>query len=124
LGPDHKIAFYRTSDNHLDFTIPVDGEPFVAKFSGDGKYLYDAGHVHGHISAWKIDVGNRKVIAATTEDLGREAGSLAVNPFNNEVYVSDQATNKISEIDPESWKIKKQLSTDKTPDCIVFTTIR
>ncbi len=124
LGPDRKIAFYRTSDNQLDFTIPVDGEPFVAKFSRDGKYLYDAGHVQGRIRAWKIDVAERKVVATTTEDLGTNAGSLEVNPFNQEVYISDQATNKISEIDPETWKVKKQLSTDKTPDCIVFTTIR
>lgn len=124
LGRDNKIAFYRTSDDRLDFAIQVDGAPFVAKFSADGNYLYDAGHQQGHIRAWKIDVAQRKVIATTTEDLGRDAGSLEVNPFNHEVYVSDQATNKISEIDPESWKVKKQLSTDKTPDCMVFTSVR
>ncbi len=124
LGSDHKIAFYRSSDNQLDFTIPIEGTPFVAKFSADGKYLYDAGHVQGRIRVWKIDVAERKVVATTTEDLGREAGSLEVNPFNSEVYVSDQATNRISEIDPDTWKVTKQLSTDKTPDCIVFTTVR
>ena len=124
LGPDHKIAFYRTSDNQLDFTVPIEGVPFVAKFSADGKYLYDAGHQQGRIYAWKIDVAKRKVVATTTDDLGRDAGSLEVTPFNQEVYVSDQATNKISEIDPETWKVKKQLSTDKTPDCMSFTTVR
>src|SRR5205823_4030293 len=123
LGPQHKIAFYRTSDNQLDFTIPIDGTPFVAKFSTDGKYLYNAGHLTGQIRAWKIDVAQRKVVATTTDDLGTDAGSLEVNPFNHEVYVSDQDTSKISEIDPDSWKVKKQLSTDKTPDCIAFTTI-
>lgn len=124
LGPDHQIAFYRTSDNQLDFNIPVDGEPFVAKFSADGKYLYDAGHQQGQIRVWKIDVAQRKVVATSTDDLGTDAGSLAVNPFNHEVYVSDQATSKINEIDPETWKLKKQLSADKTPDCMVFTTVR
>jgi YVTN family beta-propeller protein len=124
LGPDHKIAFYRTSDNQLDFTVPIEGVPFVAKFSADGKYLYDAGHQQGRIYAWKIDVAKRKVVATTTDDLGRDAGSLEVNPFNHEVYVSDQATNRISEIDPDTWKVKKQLSTDKTPDCMSFTTVR
>ena len=124
LGSDHQIAFFRTSDNQLDFTVTVDGAPFVAKFSADGKYLYDAGHQQGRIRAWKIDVAQRKVVGVTSEDLGRNAGALAVNPFNHEVYVSDQATNKISEIDPESWKVTKQLSTDKTPDCMVFTSVR
>lgn len=124
LGPEHKIAFFRTSDSQLDFTIPVDGVPFVAKFSADGKYLYDAGHRNARIRAWKIDMAQRKVIAATEEDLGSDAGSLEVNPFNGEVYVSDQATSKISEVDPETWKVKKQLSTDKTPDCMAFTTVR
>ena len=43
LGPAGKIAFFRTADNELDFTIPVDGTPFVAKFSASGKFLYGAG---------------------------------------------------------------------------------
>lgn len=124
LGPERKIAFYRTSDNQLDFSVPVDGTPFVAKFSADGKYLYDAGHGGNGIRVWKIDVASREVVATSSDDLGKDAGSLEVNPFNGEVYVSDQATNKISEIDPETWKVKKQLATDKTPDCMVFTTVR
>ncbi len=124
LGPERKIAFYRTADNQLDFTVAVDGAPFVAKFSADGKYLYDAGHQQHQIRAWKINVAARKVVATSSDDLGRDAGSLEVNPFNGEVYISDQATNKISEIDPETWKVKKQLNTDKTPDCMAFTTVR
>jgi YVTN family beta-propeller protein len=124
LGPEHKIAFYRTSDDQLDFTVPVDGAPFVAKFSADGKFLYDAGHSAGQIRVWKIDVGQRKVVATTSEDIGTNTGSLAVNPFNGLVYVSDQASNKISEIDPASWKVVKQFPTDKTPDQIAFTIVR
>lgn len=123
LGPENKIAFYRTSDNQLDFTITVDGSPFVSKFSADGKYLYNAGHEQGRVRAWKIDVGGRKVIAKTSEDLGGDAGSLEVNPFNRLVYISDQATNRISEIDPASWSIKKQLATEKRPDAIAFMTV-
>jgi YVTN family beta-propeller protein len=124
LGPAKKIAFYRTSDNQLDFTVPVDGAPFVAKFSADGKYLYDAGHVDKRVVAWKIDVAQRKVVATSTEDLGRDAGSLQVNPFTGAVYVSDQPTNKISELDPETWKVTKTLTTEKTPDCMAFVTVR
>jgi DNA-binding beta-propeller fold protein YncE len=123
LGPAHKIAFFRTSDNHLDFTIDVDGSPFVAKFSADGKYLYNAGHKDHQARAWKIDVAQRKVVATSSDDLGRDVGSLAVNPFKHEVYVSDQATNMISEIDPETWRVKKQLETGKAPDCMVFATV-
>ncbi len=124
LGPAHKIAFYRTSDNQLDFTVPIDGPPFVAKFSADGKYLYDAGNLNHHVTAWKIDIAQRKVVATSSEDLGRDVGALAVNPFTGAVYISDQATSKISELDPETWKVTKTLTTDKTPDCMVFTTVR
>lgn len=124
LGPDRKIAFYRTSDNQLDFTVAVDGAPFVARFSADGKYLYDAGHAAQRIRVWKIDVAQRKVVATSSADLGRDAGSLAVNPFNHEIYVSDQATNKISELSPDTLNVEKQLSTDKVPDCMVFSTVR
>ncbi|MBV9611776.1 MAG: hypothetical protein JO091_04860 [Acidobacteriaceae bacterium] len=124
LGPERKIAFYRTADNQLDFTIAVDGNPFVAKFSADGKYLYDAGHRNGQIVAWKIDIANRKAVSTLTGELGHDAGSLEVNPFNHDVYISDQATDKISEIDPETWQVKKQLATAKTPDCMAFTVVR
>ncbi len=124
LGPEHKIAFFRTADNQLDFTITVDGEPFVSRFSADGKYLYNAGHQRRQIQAWKIDVAQRKVMATLGEGLGSNAGSLVVNPFNKEVYISDQDTNQINEIDPKSWKLKKQLSADKTPDAMAFVTVR
>ncbi len=124
LGPEHKIAFYRTADDQLDFTVPVDGAPFVAKFSADGKYLYDAGHNTGQIRVWKIDVAQQKVAATTTDDIGKNTGALTVNPFNGLVYVSDQATNKISEIDPGTWKVTKTLATDQTPDQIAFTVVK
>jgi DNA-binding beta-propeller fold protein YncE len=120
LGPDHKVAFFRTSDNGLDFTVPVDGVPFVGRFSADGKYLYDAGTEGGNIHAWKIDIAQRKVVA-TSESLGSATGTLTVNPFNRQIYVSDAKASKISEIDPDSWKVLKVLPADKTPDAILFT---
>ncbi len=124
LGPEHKIAFYRTADNQLDFTVPVDGTPFVAKFSGDGKYLFDAGHQAGHIRVWKVDVSQRKVVATTKEEIGTNTGAISVNPFSGLLYVSDQASSKMSEIDPATWKVTKQFATDKTPDQIVFAVVR
>lgn len=124
LGPEHKIAFYRRSDNQLDFTIPINGVPFVAEFSSDGKYLYDAGTEQEKIRVWKIDVGQRKVVSATNEELGKAIGSLEVNPFNRNVYLTSSDLNKLSEIDAGSWKVKKQFSTDQTPDCIAFITVK
>lgn len=123
LGPEHKVAFYRTSDNQLDFTVPVEGAPFVAKFSADGKYLYDAGHNGGQIRVWKIDISQRKVVSTTTDEIGKNTGALAVNPFNGIVYVSDQASSTISEIDPSTWKVTKRFPTDQTPDQIAFTVV-
>lgn len=124
LGPEHKIAFYRTSDDQLDFTIPVDDSPFVAKFSADGKYLYDANVGNGGMRAWKIDIAGRKAVASNADSLGKATGSLVVNPFNHEVYLSSQASNEIDEIDPATWTVKKRLPTDQTPDEMVFTAVR
>lgn len=122
LGPAHKVAFFRTSDHRLDFHVEVGGEPFIAKFCADGKWLYVAGHDNGEARAWKIDVIRKRVVATSDEDLGRDVGSLAVNPFDGDVYVSDQPTNAINVIDPETWRVKKRLAADKAPDCIVFST--
>src|SRR4051794_14515537 len=54
LGPAGTIAFFRTADHRLDFTIPVPGTPFVAKFSQDGQFLYGAGFAGPrNLAAWK-----------------------------------------------------------------------
>src|SRR3954453_6292726 len=71
LGPAGKIAFYRTGENELDFTVPVDGTPFVAKFSGDGKFLFGAGFVGPRkLAIWKVDVASRAVVASLADGLG------------------------------------------------------
>jgi DNA-binding beta-propeller fold protein YncE len=122
LGPAHKVAFFRTSDNAHDFDIDVDGSPFVARFSPDGKYLYDAGHNQGKAIAWKIDMEQRKPVASLV--VGQNVGSLAVDPEGDRVYVSDQAKDWVTEIDPEAWKISKRLNTQRGPDQIVFATVQ
>lgn len=125
LGPAKKIAFYRTSDHELDFTVPVEGTPFVSKFSVDGRFLYTAGFAEKHRNAaWKIDVAQRTVIANLSDGLGGDVGSLEVNPFTKTVYISDQPTDKISEIDPESWRVTKTISTAKSPDAMAFFTLK
>lgn len=124
FGPLHQVAFYRTSDHQLDFTVPIDGNPFVARFSKDGRYLYDAGHSNGKITVWKIDVGARKVVTTSNADLGSATGSLEISPFTGTIYVSDNATNRLSELDPETLAVKKQVATEKVPDCIIFATVQ
>jgi DNA-binding beta-propeller fold protein YncE len=125
LGPAKAIAFYRTSDHQLDFSVPVEGTPFVSKFSADGKSLYSAGFAGTHHNAaWKIDIAERRVTATLANGLGGEVGTLEVNPFNGSVYVSDQATDAIYAIHPETWKASKVLSTAKSPDAIAFATVR
>jgi len=124
LGPAKKVAFYRTKDHALDFTVPVDGTPFVGKFSADGKYLYNAGFaVPGRLGTWKIDVGHRRVVASLSEGLGADPGSLEVNPFTGAVYVSDQATHTIYEMDPQAWRVTSRLSAPPSPDCMGFATL-
>ena len=124
LGPESKIAFYRTRDNALDFTIPVEGAPFVAKFSRDGKYLYDAGTHDHQIVAWKIDVAKRAVVATLNKDLGHDPGSLEVDPFDGKVYLSDQPSNKISILDAQGWTVQSTLATAPTPDAMAFAVVR
>lgn len=125
LGPAQKIAFFRTSDNELDFTIPVEGTPFVAKFSADGRFLYEAGFAAPRkLGAWKIDVAERKVVASLLEGLGEDPGSLEVSPFTGVVYISDQPTNTIHLIDPETWQVAGRITTEKTPDAMGFTTLQ
>ncbi|MBV9307468.1 MAG: hypothetical protein JOZ45_15075 [Acidobacteriaceae bacterium] len=125
LGPARKIAFYRTSDYELDFAIPIEGTPFVSKFSADGRFIYTAGFAEKRRNAaWKIDVAQRTVAADLSDNLGEDVGSLEVNPFTKTVYISDQPTDKISEIDPETWRITKTISTDQSPDAMAFVTLR
>jgi hypothetical protein len=125
LGPARKIAFYRTADNQLDFTLPVDGTPFVAKFSQGGNVLYCAGFAGPRkLAAWKIDVAKREIVASLVEGLGEDPGSLEVNPFTGTVYVSDQPTNTIHQIDPDTWTVTGTIRTEKTPDAMGFVTLR
>lgn len=123
LIDEGKIAFYRTEDDQLDFTVAVEGHPFISKFSADGTYLYNAGTRKEEILAWKIDVAHRRVLA-TVENLGEGIGSLCVNPFDGTVYVSAAEPSQISIIDPDSWKVIRKLQTDAVPDAIAFTTVQ
>ncbi len=123
LGSDHKVAFYRTADNQLDFSIPVDGVPFTAKFARSDT-VFDAGTQDGKIRVWKIDPQQKKVVAVTTDELGTSVGSLAVNPFNGFIYVGDQDSSKVAEINPSTMKVEKRIYADKTPDCILFKEVK
>ncbi|MBV9613568.1 MAG: hypothetical protein JO091_13925 [Acidobacteriaceae bacterium] len=124
LGPEKKVAFYRTADNQLDFTVPVDGTPFTAKFSRDGKYLYNVGFAGKKIAgAWKIDVAARKVVGSLTSGIGQDPGSLEVDPFNGDVYISDQPTDKVSILNASTWQVKNQIATAKTPDAMAFVVL-
>lgn len=125
LGPAGKVAFFRTADNELDFTVPVDGKPFVAKFSADGGFLYVAGFAGPRkLATWKIDVSKRVIVSSLAEGLGEDPGSLEVNPFTGIVYVSDQPGNTIYRIDPGTWTVAGTVRTEKTPDAMGFVALQ
>jgi YVTN family beta-propeller protein len=127
-----KVAFYSTSDDSLDFSVPVDGWAFVGKFAADGLfYEMGSGSPHttkswgtGPVRVWKIDPASRKVLATATDDLGSGTGSLAVNPFNHEIYVSAMLNNQVDVLDPATLKLLRKVPTKETPDCIEFTAVR
>lgn len=128
LGQERKVAFYRTSDYDLDFAVETDGSPFVARFTADGKYLYDMGNAPrgsqpAGIRVWKIDVASKKVIATSSEALGNGTGSLVVSPYNGKVYLTAYS-GTVSILDPDTLKIVKQINTEPTPDGLFFTTTK
>lgn len=128
-----KVLFYRTSDDQLDFSVDVAGWAFVGKFAQDGLYYeMGSGSPHtpqaswgtGPLRVWKIDPTNRKVLAVRSDHLGSGTGSLAINPFNHEIYVSAMVDNQIDVLDPATLQVVKRLPTKQTPDCIAFTAVQ
>ncbi len=128
LGQERKIPFYRTSDYELDFAVDVEGSPFVARFSPDGKYLYDMGNAPRGaqprgIRLWKIDVAARKVVAASSEALGNGTGGIQVSPFNGRVYFTAYSGH-IGVLDPDTLKVIKEIPAEMTPDGLFFGAVK
>ncbi len=122
LGPAGKVAFYRTSDNELDFAIGLDGRPFTAKFDSTGRWLYNVGTKDGETCAWKISVENRAV-HQTRCGLGGDPGSLEVNPFTGQVFISDQPSRQLHILCPDTWDVLKRIHTEPAPDAMAFAAL-
>jgi DNA-binding beta-propeller fold protein YncE len=123
LWQSGRIAFHRTSDHALDFEVAVDGAPFVARFSPDGRYLYDMGTPpRGEppgIRVWKIDVATRRVVATSVEDLGLGTGSLQVNPVDGRLYLTAYS-GEVSVLDADSLRVLRRFKAADTPDGLFF----
>ncbi len=119
LGEKHSVAFYRTSDDKLDFEVPLEGSPYVTCFSPDGKYLYVAGYDAAmKAAAWKIDLADKKVVS-TLHGVGQHAGTIAVDPQGEYAYASDEKSDTISKIRTSDWTLNKRIQIE-SPDQIVF----
>jgi DNA-binding beta-propeller fold protein YncE len=128
LWQSGRIAFYRTSDHQLDFDVPVEGSPFVARFSPDGRTLYNMGMPPrgggpGGIRVWKVDVATRRVVATSTEDLGTGTGGIEVNPVNGRLYLTAYS-GTVSVLDPQTLKLLAQFPSAATPDGLFFGRVR
>jgi len=123
LWQSKQVAFYRTADNMLDFTVPIEGAPFVGRFSPDGKFLYDMGmepdRQPAGIRVWKIDVATRKVVAQSAENLGVGTGGIQVNPANGFLYLTAYS-GQVSVLDPATLRVVRQFTAPETPDGIFF----
>lgn len=121
-----KIAFYRVDDHQLDFTVDIDGAPFVARFSPDGRYLYNMGMEPGAqpagIRVWKIDVETREVVAESSDALGFGTGGLQVNPVNGELYLTAYS-GAVYVLDPDTLALVRQFETADTPDGLFFSAV-
>ena len=128
LGSTRQVVFYRTSDYELDFSVEVDGGPFVARFHPDGKSIYNLGTAPrggtpAGMRVWKIDTATRKVVATSSDTLGTGTGGLQVSPFNGKVYISGYS-GQVSVLDPDSLKLLKQFQAPNTPDGLFFGEVR
>jgi len=127
LWQSGKVAFYRNSDHQLDFTVSIDGAPFVGRFSPDGRFLYNMGMQPGGqpagIRVWKIDTATRAVVAQSTAALGTGTGGIQVNPANGQLYLTAYS-GQVSVLDPQSLQLLRQFSAPDTPDGIFFSPAR
>jgi DNA-binding beta-propeller fold protein YncE len=128
IGQGRKMSFFRTSDYQLDFDIELDGSPFVARFSPDGKAVYNMGNAPrgatpAGIRVWKADVASKQVVATSSEVLGTGTGGIQVSPFNGRVYITAYS-GQVSVLDPDTLKIVKQFPVPATPDGLFFGSIK
>ena len=128
VGQARKMSFFRTSDHQLEFDIELDGSPFVARFSPDGKSIYNMGNAPrgatpAGIRVWKADVASKKVVATSSDNLGTGTGGIQVSPFNGRVYITAYS-GQLSVLDPDTLKVVKQFPTPMTPDGLFFGRVR
>jgi DNA-binding beta-propeller fold protein YncE len=128
IGQTRKMAFIRTSDHQVDFEVELEGSPFVARFSPDGKAVYNMGNAPrgatpAGIRVWKVDVASKQVVAASSDALGTGTGGIQVSPVNGRVYITAYS-GQVSVLDPDTLKVVKQFPTPATPDGLFFGTVR
>jgi YVTN family beta-propeller protein len=124
IGQGRKMSFFRTSDYQLDFDVTLDGGPFVARFSPDGRFVYNMGNAPrgatpAGIRVWKVDVASRQVVATSSEEIGQGTGGIQVNPVNGRVYLTAYS-GTVTALDPNTLKIVKQIPVPPTPDGLFF----
>jgi DNA-binding beta-propeller fold protein YncE len=128
IGQGRKMAFFRTSDYQLDFEVALDGSPFVARFSPDGKAIYNMGNAPRGatprgIRVWKVDTATRQVVATSSDMLGQGTGGIQISPVNGRVYITAYS-GQVSELDPNTLKVVKQFPTPMTPDGLFFGSVK
>jgi DNA-binding beta-propeller fold protein YncE len=128
VGQTRKMAFFRTADHQLDFEVELEGGPFVARFSPDGKSIYNMGNAPrgatpAGIRVWKVDLASKQVVATSSDTLGTGTGGIQVSPFNGRVYLAAYS-GQVSVLDPNTLKVVKQFATPMTPDGVFFGSVR
>jgi len=128
VGQTRKMAFFRTADNQLDFEVELDGSPFVARFSPDGKAVYNMGNAPrgatpAGIRVWTVDVASKAVVATSSDTLGQGTGGIQVSPVNGRVYLTAYS-GQVSVLDPDTLKVVKQFPVPATPDGLFFGTVK
>jgi DNA-binding beta-propeller fold protein YncE len=128
VGQTRKMAFFRTADHQLDFEVELEGGPFVARFSPDGKSIYNMGNAPrgatpAGIRVWKVDLASKQVVATSSDTLGTGTGGIQVSPVNGRIYITAYS-GQVSVLDPNTLKVVKQFPTPMTPDGLFFGTVR
>lgn len=100
-------------------TIEVSRGPQDLAFSPDGKMLYIAGTLQGHLFFY--DVESQKIVEKL--ELDRKPRRVIVDPDNGNIYVlialaASLEGGEVLVIDPKQRKVIKQIPVDESPQAI------
>ncbi len=89
-------------------------------FSPDGTKLYVGGGNAGKLTEYSYNAGKLSKLAELRNGNQSFMSGVAVQPKTGDIFVCDEATNQVYDVDPASFKIKASISTGSNPHSCMF----